>query len=178
MKRNRSYSKPVYCRIILLGTVAEIQAIIQGYYAALVSKYQTAHAAGDTASPFYNWACEKENIAVYISLGIEGLSFVLMPQFEQDIDLDELYYDLGGSEYLAAVESIGGRPAYAEFIKVVEYLLRPIRPQVGRVDYSEVAAYCRGGKGYLVLTYDEAPFHPRRAEMKAMGLATPDELLP
>ena len=151
--------------------------MIRGFYNDLVAKYEYANETGDTASPFHSWELKKENVEVYITLDLEGLSIALCPKLEQNGDFDDLFYDLGGSYYLAVVEDVGGSPSYTEFTKVIDYLLSPIKEQVGRVDYSQVEEYCRGGRGYIVLTEDEAPYKPLRAEMKAMGLATPDGLL-
>ncbi len=102
---------------------------------------------------------------------------VVYPKSDQDIDFEELYYDLGGSYFLATVEDVGGSPSYAEFTKVIDYLIVPIKDKVSRIDDSEVKAYCKGGRGYIVLTTDTAPYKPLTSEMEAMALATPDNLL-
>lgn len=178
MMRKRSLPrKQAFTWFTIMGSINEVQEIIQGYYADLAAKYKSANETGDLSSPFHGWEFKKENVGVYISFGFDGLSIVLIPRFDQDIDMDELYYDLGGGEYLATVEDVGGSPSYNEFVKVIESLISPIKDQVGRVDYSEVAEYCRGGQGHIVLTEDEARYKPIKAEMKAMGLATPDNLL-
>ena len=177
MKKQSSYRKQAFTWFTTLGRVNEIQEIIQGYYNDLVAKYKSANETKDMASPFYEWELKKENIGVYISFGFEGLSIILVPQFDKDVDMDELYYDLGGSEYVATVENVGGKPSYAEFVKVIEYLISSIKDKVGKVDYSEVEEYCRGGKGYIVFTEDEEIYEPKKVEMKTMGLTTPDNFL-
>ncbi len=80
------------------------------------------------------------------------------------------------------VDDVGGRPAYSEFIKVVDYLLNPIKDKVGQIDYWEVEEHCRGGREFVVVTCDAydspaARYKPLKAEMKAMGLLTPDDFL-
>jgi len=177
MKRQNTHSKQAFTWFTIVGTLDETRELIQGFYNDLVAQYKYANETGDTSSPFYGWELRKENVEVYVTFGFDGLSIVLCPRFDRTGDFDALFYDLGGSDYLATVEDVGGSPSCTEFIKVIDYLLSLIKDQIGRVDYSEVEEYCGGGRGYIVLTGDEAPYKPLKAEMKAMGLATPDNLL-
>ena len=107
----------------------------------------------------------------------------LYPEFEPDDSFGDYGYEFGGSESVALVEDVGGRPAYTEFIKVIDYLLSPIKDKVGQVDYWEVEEHCRRGRGYVVVTCnatDDSPaarYKPLKAEMKAIGLLTPDDFL-
>ena len=177
MKKQNLYRKQAFTWFTTIGDVNEIQGIIKGYYDDLVAKYKSANKTSDMTSPFHEWELKKGNVEIYISFGFDGLSIILVPRFDKEVDMDELYYDLGGSEYLATVEDVGGKPSYTEFVKVIEYLISPIKDKVGRIDYSEVEEYCRGGKGYVIFTEDEERYKPKKAEMKAIGLTTPDNLL-
>ncbi len=112
------------------------------------SKHKRANETVDTSSPFYGWELRKENVDAYVTLGFEGLTIFLYPKFEGYDHMDTLCHQLGESMYLATVEDVGGKPSYSEFVKVIEYLLSPIRDKVGRVHDSDVKAYCSGGSGW------------------------------
>jgi len=179
MKRHGpgGHSRHAFTWFRIEGTLDEAREMISGFYDDLVAMYEEANETADTSSPFYGWELKKENVKVYVEFGFDGLSIVPCPKFDQNVAIDVLYYDLGGAYYLATVENVGGRPSYTEFVKVIDYLISPIRDKVGQVDYSEVKAYCKNGRGHVVVTTDAAPRKPLKVAMKAMGLATPDDVL-
>jgi len=136
------------------------------FYKTLEAKHKRANETGDTSSPFYGWELRRENVDVYVTLGFDGYDH-----------MDTLCHQLGESMYLATVEDVGGKPSYTEFVKVIEYLLSPIRDKVGRVHDSDVKTYCSGGRGYVVVTEEEARYDPLWEEMRGMGLRTPEDWL-
>lgn len=175
--RRKARSRRGLTWFTIVGTLDEVLEIIRGFYETLETKHKRANETGDTASPFYGWELKKENVDVYVTLGFEGLTIFLYPKFEQYDHMDTLCHQLGESMYLATVEDVGGKPSYTEFVKVVDYLLSPLRDEVGRVHDSDVKAYCSGGRGYIVVTEEEARYEPLWEEMRAMGLRTPEDWL-
>jgi hypothetical protein len=184
-KRKRShYGKQAFTWFILFDSLDETLKKVQGFYDAFVEAHEEANESDDTSSPFYGQELRAENIKVGISLSFEGLAVYLYPEFEPDDSFGDYGYEFGGSESVAIVEDVGGRPAYSEFIKVIDYLLSPIKDKVGQIDYWEVEEHCRGGRGFLVVTYGgdayDSPavrYKPLKAEMKEIGLLTPDDFL-
>jgi len=161
----------------IVGTLDEALEEIRGFYENLEIKHKHANEREDASSPFYGWELKRENVDAYVPFDLEGMTIYLHPKFEQYDDMDTLSYELGASIYLATVEDVGGKPSYTEFIKVIEHLLSPIRDKVDRVNDVEVKEYCSGGRGYIVVTEDEAPYEPLWEEMRVMGLRTPDDWL-
>ncbi|MCP4402785.1 MAG: hypothetical protein GY801_36470 [bacterium] len=105
------------------------------------------------------------------------MSIALCPSADQDLETDDLFYELGGNSYLASLNDVGGRPSYAECMKVIMSLLRPLHDKVGQIDVSDIEDSCRGGQGYIVLTEDVARYTPLTAKMCEIGLATPENFL-
>ncbi len=181
-KRGR-YRKQAFAWFILFDSLDETLERIQGFYDDFVEAHQEANESDDTSSPFYGRELRKENIKVGVSLSFEGLAIYLYPEFEPDDSFGDYGYEFGGSESVAMIENVGGKPAYSEFIKVIDYLLSPIKDKVGQIDYWEVEEHCRGGRGLVVVTCaaaDDSPaarYKPLKAEMKAMGLLTSDDFL-
>jgi hypothetical protein len=160
----------------LVEPVAEIHKEVQRSYEELVAAPQKASEWGETGSPFYGQVIKRENIQVGFDFGLEGFSIFLWPRFDQ-IDYADEGYNFGGGQFMATVEDVGGPPIYTELKKVIDYLISPIRANVGEVDYGEIEVYCRGGRGYVVVAADTLPRTPLPALMKRMGLITPDNFL-
>ena len=59
-------------------------------------------------------------------------------------------------------------------MKVIKYLLSPLKDKVGWIDHSEVKDYCRRGLGYIVLTETDHRRQPLTQLMREIGLATPE----
>ena len=161
----------------LVDPLQDTVNIIHGFYEKLLSMHTEVNEEGDTSSPLYQWEITKEQITVYVTYEGDGLSVGLCPTFDHTVDTDDVYYELGGSVYLAVLDDVGGRPSYVECMKVITYLLSAIHDKVGRVETSDIEDCCRGGKGYVVLTEEAAPYTPLTANMHEIGLTTPDDLL-
>ncbi|MCP4373232.1 MAG: hypothetical protein GY797_34775 [Deltaproteobacteria bacterium] len=171
------YNKHPFTWFTVVGTLNETLEMVQGFYDDLVDEYKYDKETGETSSPFYDWDPKKENIGVYINFGFEGVSIILAPKNEQGDYFYEWDSGFGAESYVATVKDVGGKPSYIEFVKMIEYLLSPIRGKVSEVDYGEVEEYCKGGRGYIVLTEYETPYQPLKAEMKTIGLNTPENFL-
>ncbi len=154
---------------------------VQGFYDTFLDASKEANESGDTSAPFYGRELRKDNIKVGITFGLWGLSIYLYPEFEPGDSFGDYGYECGGGEFVASVDEVGGRPAYSEFIKVIDYLLSPIKDKVGQIDYGEVEEYCEGGRGFVVVTrvvdHPADRYKPLKAEMKTLGLVTPDDFL-
>lgn len=174
---NISHNQQPFTWFVLVNTLDETIRMIHGYYQKLLSMHTKANESGNTSSPLHGWDMKQEYITVYVTLEVDELSIALCPSSDQGIDTDHLYYELGGGSYLASLNDIGGRPSYAECMKVITYLLRPIQEKVGHIDVTDIENYCRGGKGYIVLTQEDARFMPLTTNMHEIGLATPDDFL-
>lgn len=174
---NIPHEKHAFTWFVLVNTLDETTHMIHGYYQKLLAMHKTANESGNTSSPLHGWDLKKENLAVYVTLEVDDLSIALCPSADQDMDTDDLFYELGGSSYFASLNDVGGRPSYAECMKVIMYLLRPIHDKVGQIDVSDIEDYCRGGQGYIVLTEDVARYTPLTTTMREIGLATPENFL-
>ncbi len=174
---NISHEKQAFTWFVLVNTLDETIHMIHGYYKKLLAMYKKANETDNTSSPLHGWDMKKEHITVYVTLEVNELSIALCPSVEQGIDTDHLYYELGGGSYLASLDDVVGRPSYAECMKVITYLLRPIQDKVGHIGVDDVEEYCRGGKGYIVLTEDTARYTPLKTSMREIGLVTPDNFL-
>jgi hypothetical protein len=175
-RHGRRFSGQPFTWFTLVEPVAEIHKEVQRFYEELVAAPQKASEWGETRSPFYGRVVKQENIQMGFEFGFDGFSIYLWPRFDR-IDYDDERYNFGGGQFVATVEDVGGRPACAELRKVIDYLISPIRANVGEVDYGEIEAYCRGGRGYVVVAADTLPRTPLPALMKRMGLITPDNFL-
>jgi hypothetical protein len=160
----------------LVEPVAKIQQELEQFYEKLVAAPKEAKEWGETGSPFYGRVVKRENIQVGFDFGFDGFSIFLWPRFDQ-IDYDDERYNFGGGQFVATVEDVGGPPACAELKKVINYLIRPVQAKVNEIDWGEVEAYCRGGRGFVVVAADTLPCIPLKAVMKRMGLSTPADFL-
>jgi len=160
------------------GTVAETLSLVREFYDSLVDLYEEANETGETESPFYGWELKKEAVGAFVEFGLEGVGLFLYPRkVKRAYDIDDIAYQCGGQYYLATLEEVGGPPSYPEFMKLIKYLLSPLKDKVGWIDHSEVKDYCRGGTGYIVLTETVHRRQPLTNLMKEIGLVTPEHFL-
>lgn len=162
----------------MVDTVAEAQSLLQEFYDRLVALQQEDNETGGSESLLYGWELKKETVGAFVTLDVEGLSIYLYPKLEGNYyDIDSIVYECGGQYILATLEDVRGRPSYVEFMKVIKYLLSPLKDKIGWINHTEVKDYCRGGRGYIVLTEDVNPRRPLTKLMKEMGLITPENFL-
>lgn len=165
-----------FTEICMTGSFIKNQTLIKGWYDDIVERHQQDNEWEIVESPFYGWELNPEILGAFVTVDIlEGLSIHLYPKVKKaERHLDRLVYEYGGQYILATLHDVGGRPDYDEFMKVIKYLLNPLKGKIGWINQAEVKAYCGKGRGYIMVSEDRNPRKPLLGLMQEIGLAVPD----